>query len=552
MRRSGSEAGSATWQTSPMTPELAADPGPVTVTVPERHLHPAYLLMDATRTIRMLLPLIAVSIWRWPPWVLALIGAAVVALALARWSARRYSVAGGSLRVRSGLLRRSDETIPAARITALDAKRGLMQRALGVWELKVQTPGAHDRAAVTLHSLSSRRLAELRWALDPSGVGIVRTPSAVPATQSAEPDASDAVGAVPSASSADSREPVEIADADGRAGPPDPPAARAAPVLLAVLDTRSLLVAAVTDTSIPLILAGALAAWNRLKDVLPDRTMAWAQDEVFGQGQATLVILLVLLLLAVLTSITVTSLRLHGFTLVRDGDRLRTSRGLIAQRNGTIQVDRVQGVRLVEGLWRRMLGYTAIEVEVAGLGGPDQSDRMLFPLIRRNRAADLIGRALPEFGWCDGTLTRVPRRARRRYLTVPVLVALAVTAGALLLPGWGRLLAAAPIPLAVLIGLGQARDAGWRTDATTVTLRWRRILARHTVVARIHRVQITKVTVTILQRRAQLAGLRLLLSSRRSAKVKHLAAQDADLLQHTVGRRSLAPSINRPPPDPSS
>jgi putative membrane protein len=485
--------------------------------ISERRLHPAYLVISLGRSIRSLIPLIAVGIWQAPGWAIAVFAALIGLRSLGEWWVRKYSVEGGSLRVVSGLFKRTQHTIGIKRITALDAERGVVQRLLRVWGLKVRTPGNDHRSSVHLTCLSTGALEELRVALGPAvhGSAIVRVGSGN-AGEVCPPDG----GA-------------------GRSGGPVPsPVPDTAPsTTLAVLDTRTLLIAAITGTSVPLILAGAAATFGRARDVLPERTFRTLTREVLVGGTTTALVLLTAAVLAVLAGIALTSLRLARFTLVRDGDVLRISRGLLAQRSGTIPVDRVQAVRVVEGWWRRMIGYCALEVEVAGLSTSNDTERMLFPLLRTSTAAALVDRALPELEWRPVPLTALPPRAGRRYLTLPVLTALVVTSGLVLLPGWGRYLAAVPIPLALLVGWGQAADAAWSLDATTVTLRWRRVLSRHTVIARRARVQLTAVTRTPFQRRVGLAGVRLSLSSRRKARLRHLDVRDALMLLHAVGRR---------------
>lgn len=458
------------------------------IEIAERHLHPAYLVISLGRSIRTLIPLIAVGIWKAPGWAIAILAGLIALRSLGEWWARTYAVVDGSLRVKSGLFNKTQDTIGINRITALDAERGLVQRLFRVWGLKVQTPGNDHRSSVHLVCLSASALEALRAALGQSGPVTITPEHPVPG------------------------------------------------LTLAVLDTRTLLIAAVTGTSIPLILAGAAATFGRARDLLPERTFHRLTQEVFVGGTTTLLVVLAAVALAVLAGIGLTSLRLARFTLVRDVDRLRISRGLIAQRSGTIPVDRVQAVRVVQGSWRRLLGYCALEVEVAGLSTSNDTERSLFPLIRLDAAVQLVGLALPELAWTPRPLTSVPPRARRRYLTLPLLVGSALTAGLVWLPGWGAYLALVPIPVAVLVGWGQARDAAWSIDDTTVTFRWRRMLATHTLVARRPRVQLIEVTCTPFQRRAGLAGTRLLLSSRRKARLRHLDAEDALVLLHEVGR----------------
>lgn len=498
--------------------------------VAERRLHPAYLVIRAGRTGRSLLPLAAIAIWRWPLWVLAVIAAAVVAVSLAHWWQRRYQVSDGYLRVRGGLIRRTSDAVPLSRITALDARRSLVQRLLGVWELKVQVPGDGVRSAVVLTCLSSRRLGELRAALDPTG-------PAVGTSRLGKPGRITAAGYPPIAGPPTTPSPTRPAGSADAAAPalgsvPAPP------VVLARLDTRTLLVTAITGTSVPLIVAGGFAAWNRARELLPKDTIRWIEHEVLGRGGATAIILIVLLALAMLISTGITSLRLAGFTLSRQGDVLRIRRGLLTEHSGTIVVDRVQAVRLVEGLWRRALGYAAIEVEVAGVSGND-AERLMFPLIRSDEAMRLIRRALPELGWTDERLQPAPRRARRRYFTIPLCWAGGATVAAvLLLPGWGPWLGVLPIPFALSVGWARSRAAAWSCDQETLTLRWHRVFTRHTLVARRRRVQITRMTQSVWQRRADLAGFHATLSTRRTGSVAHLDLADADDLQHRTGRRA--------------
>src|SRR4051794_31567095 len=98
----------------------AIDPTPLPrVDIAERRLHPAYLLISLGRTVRSLIPLIAVGIWKAPGWSIGLLAALVALHSVAQWWTRRYSVVDGTLRVRSGLFQKSQDTIGVHRITGL-------------------------------------------------------------------------------------------------------------------------------------------------------------------------------------------------------------------------------------------------------------------------------------------------------------------------------------------------------------------------------------------------------------------------------------------------
>ena len=82
-----------------------------------------------------------------------------------------------------------------------------------------------------------------------------------------------------------------------------------------------------------------------------------------------------------------------------------------------------------------LLGYCSLQVEVAGIGRANVNQRMLFPLVRTDRAESLIRRALPELPWPSQPLLVLPARLHRRYLTVPLEYAAGFTLLMLFLPG---------------------------------------------------------------------------------------------------------------------
>jgi putative membrane protein len=491
---------------------VGAPAGAAGTDLPFRRLHPAYLLISGGRALRSLLPVIAVGIWRIPGWTIGVVAALVALFAVAGWLTKRYAVLHGVFHLQSGVLNRTVHTVPITRITAVDASRGIVQRLLRVWGVTLRTPAGGDTRSLHLACVTAAELARLRTALIPRTTG--STGPAHPVDE-AFPDG-------PPGGS--------VVAVDG-IGTPAP---------LAVLDTRTLTVATLTGMSIPLIFAGLSATWERARALMPRETLRSLEQRVFGPDQATVVILIGIAVAAVVIGSLLTAQRMARFTLVRDGDVLRTSRGLFSQQTATITVARVHAVRIVEGWLRRRLGWCSVEVEISGAGTAPSGERTLFPLLRRERAAELIDRALPELHWVPAPITPVPRESRRRYLTLPAWTGVAVAASGWLVfgrpTGWWALLVAVPPVLGVLIGVAQARAAGWALDAETVVFRVHRVLARVTTVARLHRVQTTQRRRTWWQRRAGVASLRVTLASRRTTGIRHLPVDRIDALRARVGR----------------
>ncbi|HEY5148995.1 MAG TPA: PH domain-containing protein, partial [Mycobacterium sp.] len=542
-------------------------PGPVDrirgVAVPDTRLHPIYLVIETARTLRSAIPFLVVTFLGGAPWwVNVTLFVLIMIVAIAQWYVRKYSVISGVLRLRSGLFNRTVRVVPITRITALDAYRSLSQRIVGVWGLRVQSPGDRGGAAVSLGSLSTSRLTELQIALE--------TVRPLPDTAPYSAGSAEATEAEGTSRTADEPRATGERAASGNSGATDGPPSSAEPQAatkpamasilhrfsrrrrdpkrpdgyetIAVLTTQEMLIAAVTNNSIPLIFAIALVVWYRFSEYVPSRAQDFMTETVEPRG--VLAVVTALVVTAVVAGVVLSALRLNRFTLIRDGDVLRNHRGLLGKQTATIPVARVQAVRVVEGVWRTMLGYAHLQVEVAGIGRANTNQRMLFPLVRTARAAHLVRRVLPELHWPEDPLHPIPERIHRRYLTLPLEYGMGFTLLLLFLPEWWRLLALLPLPLGYWLGVARAREARWWVGERSVLLRWRRLLARNTVVAHRDGVQEVEWSSSPWKARARVAGFKMRFSSGRSARIRYMADDDALMLTHVVGRdRTRVPGV---------
>lgn len=81
-----------------------------------------------------------------------------------RWSRTGFALDAGALRIRRGILWRSETLVPRSRVQHTDLNRGPLDRRLGLATLKVYTAGT-KLASVSLDGLPAARAAELRDAL---------------------------------------------------------------------------------------------------------------------------------------------------------------------------------------------------------------------------------------------------------------------------------------------------------------------------------------------------------------------------------------------------
>ena len=441
-----------------------------------RRLHPAEIALAAADNLREVLfaAVIGLLVGRgaggMSPLLGLVIGLGGVALAVAagyvRWSNTTYRVADGALHFRRGVLTPDETTIPIARIQALDATQGPMQRLFGVHELHVQTAGGRSGGEIVLRAVSERAARELRDV----------------------------------------------------AGLPDP-AARDLPEWR--LGVGGLLVTALTAPQIGVILplVGGLAAAG--DDILSGRTGERLVDRLPSDAGGIALLVGALGAAGFLLSFAGAIVAFGGFTLVRDGDRLRVQRGILQRRAASIPLGRVHAVDVVEGVLRRPFGLATIRIETAGYRSEPAAAQTLVPLLRTSEVHELLMEFVPGLAAATGGLQRPPPRARRRYAQVPMLAG--ALAGGVITWIWSWAWPALPA-LAMaggIEGLLRCRAAGWRLDGWRIVVR-QRLLARRTLVARIDRLQEHDLSVSPLQRRAHLGSFRLAVGSGRVGRVRHL------------------------------
>ena len=202
--------------------------------------------------------------------------------------------------------------------------------------------------------------------------------------------------------------------------------------LLASVPRRRLVLAGITEPNATLI-AGGLGllfefTMNRFgqAESFTQRLIGQAGPVSIAIGLAAIVTIVVALL------VLAQALTYWDFTLHRGTGELRTRRGLIEQRFDTIPLRRLQSVRIEENLPRRLLGFAAVKVDVAGSVEPNASSgsNVLLPFGTRAQADDLVRTLLAQGEAVAAPLEAMPRRALRRRIVRAGMVTLLATAAA--------------------------------------------------------------------------------------------------------------------------
>lgn len=260
----------------------------------------------------------------------------------------------------------------------------------------------------------------------------------------------------------------------------------------------------------------------------------------------TLVVLAVLLLVQLLTSVLsmVQALLLwHGFRLDRDGPRLRVESGLINRRRSSALPDRIQVLRIHDGLWLRWLDRRVLGLDLVGSSSADLTQERplewLAPIVHASASTRLCHAALPDLdlerlAWQPLHHSTHGRLAKRSLLFWALPLAAALV--------WP--LALVPVLLAALFG--QLHAWAWpRYAAFAVTpdyIAWRSgVAARQTWIVPIARLDGCTLIESPFDRRHGACGLRLETQSPATSfalKLSYLPLATAQALAQRIRRTS--------------
>lgn len=388
-----------------------------------------------------------------------------------------YALEPSTLAIRSGVFARREREIPLRRVQNVDLRQSVLQRALSLAQVRIETAGGGQTEAV-IDFVSMAEAERLR--------------REIRERKGDSPAVDDAVE--------DHRVTFRLGDVE--------------------LGLYAL--ASFRPSSVLLLVFALPVGWEAASGLLlrvaaPLGGPARLDVEVLA-SVAGLAIAVVGLVLAALTTWAVSALftlvGYYGFTLGEAGEDLVYERGLLRRYSGSIPREKIQTLTVTEPLIARWLGYAGLRVETAGYarggdrGGGANRPASAVPLATRERALALA-RSIEPFD--DLEIERPPRVARRRYavrylLAVLVLTALAYGAGRLVggLEYWPAPLLLLPlVPVAAHL---KWANRGYHLGADHVALRsgfWR----RRTRVVPYYRLQTVATRRSLFQRRLGLGSV---------------------------------------------
>ena len=381
-----------------------------------------------------------------------------------------YEVTADTLDIRSGVLSRREREIPLRRVQNVDSSRNVVQRALGIVDVSVETAGGGATEA-RLRYLSTGDARRLREDLR---------------RRERDLDADD--GTTDEEARVD-RTPTELF------------AIRPRELVLFGLVSIDLRLLSLATVLLPLF--GPPLASLMSSDGVP---VGPAGVLVLAPASAAAFVLL-----SGLASGAFKAANYYDFRLSRADDDLRYERGLFQRSEGTIPVEKVQALAIKANVSARLAGYATLAVETAGYApgqGSSGGSEAAVPLATRERCLTLA-RSIEPFE--EPEFSRPPKRARTRYAVRYTALVCLLTGLAWAVTRLFDVTFAWYAVLALLVAVPVAAHLKWANRGYALgegyVFTRNGVWTRTTTIVPDYRVQTVAETRTIFQRRRSLATL---------------------------------------------
>ena len=91
----------------------------------------------------------------------------------------------------------------------------------------------------------------------------------------------------------------------------------------------------------------------------------------------------------------------HKFTIVRRGNNIEISFGLLEKHTNTFSYDRIKAVKVRQGIVQRLLGFASINLEVIGYTADGENNNtemgILVPFCKYDEVGEILERVLPDY-----------------------------------------------------------------------------------------------------------------------------------------------------------
>lgn len=430
-----------------------------------------------------------------------------------QWFRFYYWLEGDEFRVKRGFLVRKQQFIPRHRIQVIDISSGVIQRMFGLVSLNIQTAGG-DTPGVVISALRLQEALAIRAKLRKEDQAEIPTDA-----QTAEPLASD--------------DPVSN------------------PFLNAQADLKlsgdHLLIGAATSGGFGVFLSVLATIYSQISTSIDEeRIFGWFSALPFGNTNAVVLFLIMLVLIAWLMSVSSFILKFANFRIRKLDRELVISKGLLERKQVTIPFRRIQSIRIVEGVLRQPFGYATIMVDSAGFGEKSGTTTELVPLIPVSQIPSFLQTFAAEYA-VDVRAVRPPVRSWYRFMFhASILPILAGAAIGFLSGVW--YLAPVLLPFGIVLGWLRYSDTAAGVIGGTHFMGRFRNLARTTVIVPGFRVQAASTRQSPFQMFKNIANLNINIASSNTGAefvIPNLDQEDADELLQWVQHERPTPILDK-------
>ncbi|MBC1445863.1 PH domain-containing protein [Listeria welshimeri] len=435
----------------------------------ERRLHPIALIKEIITNIRRnIVPIVVglFSVFRainsrgyLPNWAVYLIIVIVVLLVLTpavlKYITYKYTLEDQGIRIKYGLIFRKNTYIPYERIQTVQKKQWFFFIPFNVCQVLIETAGGNGKAEADLVAVPVGVVDQLKDLRDGKKAAI----------QEATPETEE----------------KEVAEAEVEA-----------PEKTVVLQTKQLILMAVTSGGVFGTLLIVLAFMQQFRDVIPTDWMETQAEQLWKMGIIVFIILIILLLLVLWgISIVTTLFKYFQFKLMKYPHSLVIEKGLLERNHTTISLARIQGITIIESPLRQMLGLVAVKVITAGNSGDEKQsgDILLLPIMKKDLALKTLKEMLPNYVFEIEEMERAPKSSLRRFLRIYLIWTIipALVASIMFFP-LGLISFILPI-LAGIKAISSYRATGLFTHKHTLLVQSRPFISKLTHIIRKERIQ---------------------------------------------------------------
>lgn len=375
-----------------------------------------------------------------------------------KWFFFRYDYDGDVLHIRSGIFVKKERFIKKERVQTVNYKANVVYRILELVTLQIETAGGYKEPEIDIEAIDKRKASMLRDALSQESEQSEQSPE-----------------------DEHTKKPSENAKTHKVSYP-------------------GLIVAAVTSGGVGAIFIFFIAFVFQLNYFLPEEIT----ERIFGVFQNVGfqilgVILLIIFLVSWIISIISFVVSNGEFIINKKGKSILIQRGLLERKELSIKEHRIQGIRIMENPVRQLLGYAAIELDVAGGSSKEDGFKTTInPLIKKSEIEEFVKFILPDMKYSEN-INSLPKRALRRYIFRSLILLLPLPFIFYYIPVGIVWLGMILFPLSAFFGYLRYRDAGYCIEGDNILLRYR-FFSRTTVLLVHKKIQALESNKNIIQR----------------------------------------------------